>query len=94
MELLTLYIAILALLVAIPGTIDATWNLILKIHALKKGEDLTPFKKITKSSLDYFSLTHPDADHFRPYSLGEDDSLSNLTFVCTSCHFKKSCNVS
>jgi len=42
MELLALYIAILALLVAIPGTVDATWNVILKIRALKKGDGLGP----------------------------------------------------
>lgn len=44
MELLALYIAILALLVAIPGTVDATWNVILKLRALKKAarEDVNP----------------------------------------------------
>lgn len=50
MELLALYVAIVALIVAIPGTIDATWNVIAKLRALKKDSAPQPLLPSKKSS--------------------------------------------
>lgn len=38
MELWAIIIALVALVVALPGTIDATWNVIAKYRALKKKD--------------------------------------------------------
>jgi hypothetical protein len=45
-----LLIAIIALAMALPGTIDATWNVIIKIRALKKEHSLLPALPSKKSS--------------------------------------------
>jgi hypothetical protein len=51
MEMLALYIAIIALFVAVPGTIDATWNVIVKLRALKKDDSPRPTGLSKKDSL-------------------------------------------
>lgn len=59
MELLALYIAILALVVAIPGTIDATWNVIVKLRSLKKETAPRPMPQMLatdNSALDLIRL--------------------------------------
>lgn len=50
MELWAFYITILAVIVAIPGTIDATWNVILKLRALKKEHSPLPAPPSKKAS--------------------------------------------
>ncbi len=70
---LALIIAIVALAVAIPGTIDATWNVIAKIRALKKdaGVDTLLLKKSKKLRLD--GVTNQTAKSLRK-SKKEGDS--------------------
>jgi len=53
---LALIIAIVALIVALPGCIADSLTIIAKIRALKKEDLLRP-------TLSY-QITHPDTDHF------------------------------
>jgi hypothetical protein len=97
MELLALYIAVIALLVAIPGTIDATWNVILKLRALKKGGNAESLKKISKLRLAGVRFSYPDSDHIHPASLNRYTRLRS-TMVHELAHailpwsFKKNLN--
>ncbi len=62
---IALIISLIALAVALPGCIADSLTVIEKIRARRAQRLL---KKSTKSSLNYFILSHPDSDHISPVS--------------------------
>ena len=71
----------------------STKSNVVSIYSSLITEYIRFFKKIA-SPRPTAELPKFHFDHIRPYSLGGTDSVSNLAFVCPSCHFKKICAVS
>ena len=72
----------------------ATKSNVVSIYSNLITEQLRGFFKKIASPRPTAELPKFHLDHIRPYSLGGTDSVSNLAFVCPSCHFKKICAVS